>query len=259
MSRFSSIRSKVWLCVLTALGGFFVSVLVGFYANLGQYNRLSQLQENYWPLVSNGDRMLAVIHQQNGKYEDAFLLGEQDLAQQAITLQVKFLDYMDDLILWVQRIDNSPVTVKSLLELKQDYVRAMRLAIELRPTISLAELTIDQQQEIQRFGPMQADLEARVKTITVALNAAMSQVIEENKQSALYNLFFLTALFLVGLLAAVLTVNRVAGTLLVSPLSRVLDNVRRLETGQELEPPKVSAATDEIGQHLFTAEQPPYA
>jgi len=246
--RFSSIRSKVWLCVLTALAGFFVSVLVGFYANLAQYNRLSHLQENYWPLVSNADKMLTVIEQQTGKYEDAFLLGEQDLAQQAIALQIKFLDHMDNLMLWIQRIDDSPVSIKSLLVLKQDYVAAMRLAIELRPTISLEELSIKQQQKIQQFGPLQADLQARVETIAVELNAAMTKVIEQNKQSALYNLFFLTGLFLTGLLAAVLTVNRVAGSLLVSPLSRVLDNVRRLETGQELEAPIVSATTDEIGQ-----------
>ncbi|MDX2480307.1 MAG: hypothetical protein QNK24_08210, partial [Desulfuromusa sp.] len=162
-NRFSSIRSKVWLCVLTAMGGFFVSVLVGFYANIAQYNRLSHLQENYWPLVSNGDKMLSVIQQQSGKYEDAFLFGEQDLAQQAITLQVKFLDHMDNLMLWIQRIEDSSVSIKSLLELKRDYVGSMRLAIELRPTISLGELTLDQQQKIQRFGLLQTDLEARVE------------------------------------------------------------------------------------------------
>jgi diguanylate cyclase (GGDEF)-like protein/PAS domain S-box-containing protein len=248
MSRYSSIRSKVWLCVLTALGGFFISVLVGFYANLAQFNRLSSLQDNYWPLVSNGDRMLAVIQQQTQKYEDAFLLGEQELAQQAIALQIKFLDRMDNMMLWVQRIEESPVSIKSLLELKQDYVSAMRLAIELRPTITRQELTLDQQQKIQRFGPLQMELQARVEEISIELNTAMSKVIEKNKQIALYNLFILIGLFLLGLLAAVLTVNRVAGSLLVSPLNRVLGNVRRLEAGMELEAPVVTADNDEIGQ-----------
>jgi len=109
-------------------------------------------------------------------------------------------------------------------------------------------LTQEQQQQLQRFGPLQAELQARVESISIALNSAMIKVIEQNKQSALYNLFTLMALFLVGFLAAGLMVNRVAGSLLVSPLSRVLDNVRRLESGQDLQAPVVSAQTDEIGQ-----------
>lgn len=250
--RYSSIRAKVWLCVLTALSVFFVSVLVGFYANLAQYDRLSHLQESYWPLVSHSDKMLTVVQQQGEKYEDAFLLGEQNLAQQAIAMQGRFLDHMDSLTLGIQKIDESPVTIKTLLDLKQDYVAMMRLAIELRPTILLDDLNINQQQKIKQFGQMQADLRARVEAVAIELNAAMSKFIGENKKSALYNLFYLVSLFLLGLLAAVLTVNRVAGSLLVSPLSRILHNVRRLESGQELEAPVVTAATDEIGQ-LATA------
>lgn len=247
-SRCSSIRSKVWLCVLTALGGFFISVLVGFYANMAQYDRLSRLQENYWPLVLNSERMLGVVQQQKEKYEDAFLLGEQDLAQQSIALQIKFLDLMDNLMLWIQGIDDSPVTINELLELKRDYVAVMRLAIELRPTITLNELSLEQQQKVQRFGPSLVELHSRVEAIAVRLNGAMTQVIEENKQRALSGLFYMVGLFLFGCLAAVLTVNRVAGSLLVSPLSRILDNVRRLESGQELDAPVVAAADDEIGQ-----------
>lgn len=250
--RFSSIRSKVWLCVLTALAGFFISILFGFYINLVQYDRLSHMQNSHWPLVSSGDRLLSVFQQQSEKYEDAFLLGEDDLAQQAISLQVKFLTNIDSLLLSVQRIDDSPVTVKELLTLKQDYLALMKMAIEMRPNISAGEFSAAEQKKIQQFGKMQQSLEGRVEAFAIELNRSMLDEMDENKGSALYNLIFLMVLFFLGLLAAILTVNRVAGSLLLSPLSMILSNVRRLESGQELEMPAASFPSDEIGR-LATA------
>jgi len=70
----------------------------------------------------------------------------------------------------------------------------MQMAIELRPTISLEEFTLEQQQKIQWFGPLQVELQVNVEAISIKLNTAMSTVIEQNKQSALYSLFTLMAL-----------------------------------------------------------------
>lgn len=248
MAKLSSIRSKIWLCLLTALGGFFLSVVVGFYVNISQYNHLSHLQSDYWPLVSGSEKLLDIVTRQNNRYEDAFLFGEQELAQQSIALQVKFVDQLDELLLAVQRIENSPVSVKRLLELKRDYVTAMRLAVELRPTILIEDLSLLQQQKVQQFGQIQRDLQTRVEEISFILNNELVKVIEGDKKRSLYNLIVLTVLFLIGFVAAVLTTNRVAGSLLVAPLSRVLDNVRRLEIGQELEVPNTAAENDEIAQ-----------
>ncbi|SHI60493.1 PAS domain S-box-containing protein/diguanylate cyclase (GGDEF) domain-containing protein [Malonomonas rubra DSM 5091] len=248
MARFSSIRSKIWLCVLTALGGFFVSVVVGFYVNISQYSHLSHLQTSYWPLVSGSEKLHDIIKRQNNRYEDAFLFGEQDLAQQSIAMQVSFVDLLDDLMIWVQSIDNSPVTVKNLLMLKRDYIRVMRLAVELRPTIVIEDLSLEQQRRIQEFGQLQHDLQARVEEISLVLNNEMIKVIEGDKKRVLSHLMVLGVLFLLGFAAAILTVNRVASTLLVAPLSRVLANVRRLESGYELEPPTLTADNDEIAQ-----------
>lgn len=248
MARLRSIRSKIWLCLLTALGGFFLSVVVGFYVNISQYNHLSHLQSDYWPLVKGSEKLLDVISRQNNRYEDAFLFGEQELAQQSIALQVKFVDQLDELMLGVQRIEDSPVTVKLLLRLKRDYVAAMRLAVELRPTILIEDLSLAQQQKVQQFGQLQRDLQSRVEEISFVLNNEMVKVIEGDKKRSLYNLMVLAGLFWAGLVAAVLTSNRVAGSLLVAPLSRVLDNVRRLEMGQELEVPNTSVENDEIAQ-----------
>lgn len=248
MPQFNSIRSKIWLCVITALGGFLVSVLVGFYINISQYNHLSHLQDGYWPLVASSEKMLDVVKLQSNKYEEAFLFGEQDLAQQAIALQVQFIDHLDSLMITIQRVDEIPVPVKTLLELKRDYIAAMRMAVELRPTILVEELSLAQQQKVQQFGLKQNVLRARVEAIATGLNGEMIKAIEGDKKRALSNLFVLAGIFFAGLIAAILTVNRVAGTLLVAPLYQVLENVRRLESGHDLESPTVSATSDEIGQ-----------
>ena len=76
----SSIRSKIWLCVLVALIGLLIATVSSLYANFKQYQNLSQLQEEYYPLASLGLKLTNTFELQIEEYEDAFITGERSLA-----------------------------------------------------------------------------------------------------------------------------------------------------------------------------------
>ena len=244
ISRLYSIRSKIWLCVLTALAGFFISVIFGFYANLIQYESITKMEEVSWPQVTNGNKLLNLLHQQNEKYEDAFMLGEVELAQIALKFQVEFLYTLENQL----KLSDNPVQSKELLSLKQDYLRLMEMAARMHPEYAADEISAEEQKNIQQFGAMQQQMHFQIEQLVNDLKRSMFEEIELNKGNALYSLLFLTLLFLISVLAAMLTVNRVAGSLLVTPLSRILSNVERLEAGQELELPGPFSPVDEIRQ-----------
>lgn len=248
MSFSSSIRSKVWLCVAIALIGYFAATVVGFYVNITQYQRLAHLQLAHLPLVTLSDRLLNLYERQAEEFEDAFVIGESELATDAAGYTEKVFALLDTLLLEVAGHEKSPVATFDLHRLKEDYQQYIDYADQMQASLKLDTFSVESQKAVQQLGQTQQQLQARFQKLAEIFNASLTREIEQHKSKALYSMVFLAALFMVVLLLVALFVGRVSSRLLVSPLSTIQRNVERFERGVEpQQPPKVDPR-DEIGQ-----------
>ncbi|MBW2187923.1 MAG: hypothetical protein JRG71_16620, partial [Deltaproteobacteria bacterium] len=127
IARCASVRSKVWLCVSIALLGYFVATILSFYTNVSQYQRLSNFQKDHLELVMLGHDLQTHLAQQAEEFEDAFLIGEQELFAQANEETPKVIAAIDRLIQGVNAASDE-ISIPSLEKFKARYVNFSTVA-----------------------------------------------------------------------------------------------------------------------------------
>ena len=245
---FHSIRAKVWLCVSIVLMGYFTATLVGFYVNMYQYKRLTHLQSTHIPLTALGNDILKQFEQQTEEYEDAFLLAESELFEQAAEMNSGILKQLENLRQVSGIHPNSPVASAKLIQIKKDYIQLIAMAEKLDQKIANNTFSTSGQKEIQEFGRAQRNFQKELHDLAENLNQSMIIEVEQHKSRALNSIILLAILFLVVLLVVALTVDRVSTALLVAPLKNIQDNVERYEHGLNLKKPHIDNNSDEIAQ-----------
>ncbi len=247
-----SIRSKIWLCVLVVMVGYFVATVTVFFTNKIQYDRLSHLQETHFPLAALGNELLHTFKKQTERYEDAFLTGESDLALQGNEMQTGVQEMLDQLHQAVGKDQHKSVIPASIKKLKQHYFTYAQIAAEVYSELNDVDFSPQSQRKIQQLGRMQRYLLEEFNNLNEKLSSALVKEIDNNKAKALYSTLFSLALFIIVLFAVTLLVDRVAARLLVGPLATISDNVQRFAHSQEVVKPKDADQSDEIG-HLAVA------
>lgn len=247
-----SIRSKIWLCVLIGLAGYLVATITSFYTNIKQYQNLSHLQEKHYPLAALGSRLINTFELQTEEYEDAFMTGEHSLALEAIEFKDEMLDVMDHIHDIVRTVSCIPVSEKSIVAIREEYLAFAALAEKIYAHPSEEQLSRDDQKKIRELGQMQGALMKGMRHIADQLDLSLTEQIEKDKKKSLYAVFLLGLFFVTVLLFVGLLVDRVSSRLLVTPLSRILDNIKRFSLGQRTIQPLVTEDSDEIG-HLAMA------
>lgn len=245
--RFASVRSKVWLCVSIALLGYFVATLLSFYTNVSQYQRLSHFQKDHLELVMLGHDLQTHLELQAEEFEDAFLIGEQELFVQANAETPKVVESINLLIQAVGAVRHV-IAIPELGKFKARYVEFSTVAQTLNVDRVNSDFSIEGQKKIQQFGQEQQALLAEVVLIVDRLKVALDSDMESNRNTSIHSIVVLAALFLVVLLLVTLIVGRVAARLLVSPLVKLQRDFKSVERGIEIEKPPQARAGDEIGQ-----------
>ncbi len=248
----SSIRSKIWLCVLVTLAGYLVATMAGFHTHIMQYQNLSHLQEEHYPLAALGSRLANIFESQTKDYEDAFVTGEQSLAIEANAYRGKMLKTIDSIRDIVRKSSSPPVNEQSVMAIREEYLAFATLAEKVYAHLSEEDLSRDDQKKIRQLGQMQGALLQGVRSIAEQLDMSLINQIETDKKKSLYTVLLLGSLFVTVLLFAGLLVNRVASRLLVTPLSLILENIKRFSLGQSIIQPLTTKDSDEIG-HLAMA------
>jgi diguanylate cyclase (GGDEF)-like protein/PAS domain S-box-containing protein len=247
-----SIRSKIWLCVLIGLVGYLVATMASFYTNIKQSQNLSHLQEEHYPLAVLGSRLINTFELQTEEYEDAFMTGEQSLAEEANAFKGEMLQVVDDILDIIKTSSNPPVSKKRIATIREEYLAFAVLAENIYANPITEELSRDDQKKIRELGLMQGALFKGIKSISDQLDISLIEQIEKDKKNSLYTLLLLGSLFVAVLLSVGMIVDRVASELLITPLSHILDNIKRFSLGQRAIQPSVTADSDEIG-HLAMA------
>jgi len=249
---FQSIRAKVWLCVTIVLMGYFAATLVGFYVNIYQYKRLTHLQSTHIPLTALGNEVVKQFEKQTEEYEDAFLLAEAELSEQAAAMNSNVLSPLDQLILLIREHPSSPVQSTKLQQIRKDYLQLTAMAEQLHPRIANATFSTISQKKIQQFSEAQRNFSDKLHALAATLNNALLLEVEQHKNRALNSIILLSVLFMVVFFVVAVSVGQVSSALLVAPLKNIQENVERFEQGVRLKKPTIENNADEISQ-LATA------
>ncbi len=215
---------------------------------MGQYDRLSHLENTWFPMSSLGSDMLHIFKTQIERHEEAFLTGEEELTDEINALNTVLLDkfaQVEEILLSKPEI---PLKLAVIQKLKEDYIAHLKLGKAIETWADEAiELTPKLQKEIQQHGRQQRDLLERFSTLDRNLSTCFIEEIQRNKVKTLHTTFFLGFLFLLVLLFATAIIEKVADRLLIKPLATIKDNVRRFAVNQEIIEPQTASSSDEVG------------
>lgn len=234
--------------MLVSLAGYFIATIASFYSNMGQYDRLSHLEETWYPMANLGSDLLHAFKAHIDRHEDAFLTGEEELAEEINALNSVVLEKFAKIEEILRNKPQIPVKVTDIEKLKQDYIAHLKLAKDIETWADDAiELTPKLQKEIQQHGRQQRDLLERFTSLDKNFSTCFIQEIQRNKVKTLHTTFFLGFLFLLVLLFATAIIDKVADRLLIKPLATIKDNVRRFAVSQDIIEPQGTSDTDEVG------------
>ncbi|MGV1100022.1 sensor histidine kinase [Thiovibrio sp. JS02] len=241
-----SIRTKVWICVLIALAGYFIATLSSFYSNSRQALRLAHLQNIQLPLALHSDATLNTFKTQIGKYEDAFLTGEAEQAIQGNRLSNTILDHLDQMKAVVAQ-DPVFATENALIDaLQQRYLEFSQLASEVYLQTQFIETSLELQKKVQSLGSMQSLLFNDIHNLSQHLTETVGQGIQEERRHAQRNTVFLGVLFVLVLVGATLISHWFANRQLIIPLARIQQMVTLFGQNKEISRPPGGDEDDEI-------------
>ncbi|MBU3937436.1 MAG: hypothetical protein KKD53_07870, partial [Proteobacteria bacterium] len=126
-----SVRTKVWICVLIALAGYFVATLSSFYSNSRQADRLAALQTIHFPLARLSDETVNTFKNQISKYENAFLTGETEQAIEGNHLSTTILQLLEQMKKVAAQNTYFSPEASLIEELQSQYNEFYRLAPEV--------------------------------------------------------------------------------------------------------------------------------
>jgi len=241
-----SIRTKVWICVLIALVGYFIATLSSFYSNSRQAERLATLQTIHFPLARLSDETVNTFKNQIAKYENAFLTGETDQAIEGNHLSATILQLLEQM----KKVSdqNTIFSPEAALidELQKQYNEFYQLAAEVYLRTQSIETSLELQQKVQHLGNMQTRLLNDFLDLSQHLAHSVEQHIQDERRHAQTNTLFLGLLFVLVLISATLISRCFANRQLIEPLTDIQEMVVRFTQTREILRPPHGNQDDEI-------------
>lgn len=243
-----SIRTKVWVCVLIALAGYFIATISSIYSNSQQANRLTHLQTVHFPLALLSDETVNTFKTQIEKYEDAFLTGEAEQAVQGNRLSTTILQLLDQMK-GVADLDASFSFENGLIKILRDhYSEFYQLASEVYLRTQAIETSLELQKKVQKLGSMQTGLLNDFHSLAQHLTQNVEQDIQEERRHAQNNTVFLAILFTIVLISATLISRWFANQQLIEPLAHIQRMVTLFAQNRVISQPPPGNQDDEINR-----------
>jgi len=241
-----SIRTKVWICVLIALSGYFIATLSSFYSNSRQAVRLAQLQEVGFPLALLSDEVHRTFKSQTEKYENAFLTGEAEQAILANRLSSHIIEILEEMEKLTDPDSFYREERQLISALKKDYNEFYAMASEAYMRTQTLETSIELQKKVQKLGSGQIRLLSEFNNLASKLGNEVEKSIQRERRYAQTNTLFLGCLFVIVLISATLISRKFANCLIIHPLSTIQTMVTRFSLNQEICEPSKGDNHDEI-------------
>ena len=241
-----SVKTKVWVCVLIALAGYFIATLSSFYSNSRQADRLAALQTIHFPLARLSDETVNTFKTQIAKYEDAFLTGETEQAIEASHLSTTILQLLEQMKnVAAQNTIFSP-EADHLDTIQRQYNEFYQLAPEVYLGTQSIETSLELQKKVRQLGNMQTRLLNDLLDLSHHLTENVEHDIQEERRHAQTNTLFLGMLFVLVLISATLISRCFANRQLIEPLEHIQKMVTRFAQNREISQPPQGDKDDEI-------------
>lgn len=212
-----------------------------------QYDRLSRLENTWFPMVSLSADLVHLFKNQVDSHEDAFLTGEEEFSGELNSLNFRFMNKFEQLEDLVRSRPNLSFRLSELESLKNDYELLRECAETVDPLLSKGgDLTPAIQKEIQKHGLLQQDLLGRFTSLNESLSSGFIQEIQRNKAKSLHATFFLGFLFFLVILCVAVITEKIATRLLVNPLTAIRDNIKRFAASHDVVEPTEINPADEV-------------
>ncbi|MBU4118542.1 MAG: PAS domain S-box protein [Proteobacteria bacterium] len=241
-----SVRTKVWICVLIALAGYFVATLSSFYSNSRQADRLAALQTIHFPLARLSDETVNTFKNQISKYENAFLTGETEQAIEGNHLSTTILQLLEQMKKVAAQNTYFSPEASLIEELQSQYNEFYRLAPEVYLRTQSIETSLELQKKVQQLGNMQTRLLDDLLNLSQHLAHSVEQDIQDERRHAQTNTLFLGLLFVLVLIIATLISRCFANRQIIEPLNHIQEMVVRFAQNREISQPPQGNKDDEI-------------
>jgi len=241
-----SVRTKVWICVLIALAGYFVATLSSFYSNSRQADRLAALQTIHFPLARLSDETVNTFKNQISKYENAFLTGETEQAIEGNHLSTTILQLLEQMKKVAAQNTYFSPEAALIEELQSQYNEFYRLAPEVYLRTQSIETSLELQKKVQQLGNMQTRLLDDLLNLSQHLAHSVEQDIQDERRHAQTNTLFLGLLFVLVLIIATLISRCFANRQIIEPLNHIQEMVVLFSQNREISQPPLGNKDDEI-------------
>ena len=240
------VKTKVWVCVLIALAGYFIATLSSFYSNSRQADRLAALQTIHFPLARLSDETVNTFKTQIAKYEDAFLTGETEQAIEASHLSTTILQLLEQMKnVAAQNTIFSP-EADHIDTIQRQYNEFYQLAPEVYLGTQSIETSLELQKKVRQLGNMQTRLLNDLLDLSHHLTENVEHDIQEERRHAQANTLFLGMLFVLVLISATLISRCFANRQLIEPLNNIQEMVIRFTQNRDITQPPTGDKDDEI-------------
>lgn len=239
---FSSIRTKLWLCVGLGFIGFAIATMATYLSNTQLSTSLDDVRSRDFPLAMKSAQVLNLYKQQQRLYEEAVLIGDEDAVVEAEEHGQLVYTSLQEMI----QIDDRQKVILSPLadQLKNYTVQATRNY----GLLAEGEEGEDLIEDIQRTGQIQRELLGQLEELAENMKQLVESKIAENGTVAVKNSSTQIWIFLVVLVLSAVAIRILSNRLLIDPILRIRTMVGKLREGDVADENRLElVATDEIG------------
>lgn len=242
-----SIRSKVSICVYVALAGYLVATLSSIFSNAGISNELNHLRIHHLPLSILTEKLHSLLKEQNALYEEAFLLEEPDQAIKGNDISEEIFSLLEEITANTKRHSMEDCT--QIADLSYRYSNFARAAYIYLRAARGEEVN---QEKIKNLGVMKGQLLWEFEKLARHYTVLVEYDIESSSNLAKRNTAFLISTLIIVLILVIFLANWVANRLLIKPLSKTQDMVKKFSQGGRILEPAKADRGDEIGELTYS-------
>jgi len=216
------IGAKIWLGLGIMLVGYTLSMVTGLSQSRNQALRLTGMADSVFPATRLGQQAEAAFDRQLKFYEDAMMMGEADLVENAVTEAQAIQDHLDQ----VAHLPSLPGDwQETVLQLRTSLHGFSKEGHAVYTAVSGFDVTDEDMTKARALGQKTQGLKARIRELNdglaIQLTGELQALVESNQTKMRRDLVMFLAVIVASGLALFLIINR----MIVDPINRVMTNM----------------------------------
>jgi len=239
---FGSIRAKLWLCVGLGFVGFAIATAFTYMSSAQLSSGLDLVGSRDFPLAMKSAESLNLYKKQQGLYEEAVLIGDEDAVAEADRIGALIADSLHGMAQLDQHKKDA------LLRLADQHKYYTEQATKNYGLLADGEEGATLIEAIQKTGQLQRELLPRFEELAENFRSQVEVKIADNRAVAVKNSSTQIWIFLIVFVLSGIAIRFISNRLLISPILRIHAMVGQLSDGDVGKHNRVQLdSRDEIG------------